>query len=154
MEKIKASENKSPGTSPKLFAKIELRVFWVSTVLLLLVFSVWDFFLPNLLNDVFYWPFFDPFALKEIAGIYFAMAAVMISLFKELDNWDKIKHWVALVVLGQVMEMINIFVSYTSYNELQFGSLVPGIIICIFLGGLGAHIWLQKQEFAAEKSFG
>ena len=123
----------------------EIKIFWLCGVIVLIIFGLWWFISPESSGAAFNWPFYDPQATRGVGGLYLCWAIVIIILYKDIDNWDKIESWVLFGTLSQFFGIINNIIGLVAYN-IPIVSFVLGIIINIFFAVLGIHIWIQKRK--------
>jgi hypothetical protein len=132
----------------KMKAGKELKIFWAMYLIFWLVFGVWDFGFIDSLNEVFDWPFFDPYGLAEMGSNYIALAIAMLILSKKLDDWDVVRPWVIMAVLGQVFALLNILKSNILYKEIKLESVLPAVLLATAIISVGMHIWMKKDKEA------
>ena len=123
----------------------ELKIFWLGGMIVLLIFGLWYFISPESVDAAFNWPFWDPVTTRVVGGIYLAWLIVIILLYKDLDNWEKIESWVLFGILMQIFGLINTIIGFVAYNT-PIGSVLLALIIYIFFAVLGFHIWIQKRK--------
>jgi len=123
----------------------ELKIYWYCGIIVMLIFGLWYFISPESILTVFNWPFWDPAISRAVGGIYLAWLIVVILLYKDLDNWDKIESWVLFGNLIQIFGIIGAIINMIAYN-ISISTLLVGLIINIFFAVLGFHIWIQKRK--------
>ena len=79
-------------------------------------------------------------------------AIVLIRLYKDIDNWEKIENWVLFRILWNIVCMIVYIIWITVLNMLISLDLLSAIIvlswliIAILFAVVGIHIWVQKRK--------
>ena len=79
-------------------------------------------------------------------------AIVLIRLYKDIDNWEKIENWVLFRILWNIVCMIVYIIWITVLNMLISLDLLSAIIvlswliIAILFAIVGIHIWVQKRK--------
>ncbi|MFX0186577.1 MAG: hypothetical protein ACFE8A_02455 [Candidatus Hodarchaeota archaeon] len=123
----------------------ELKIFWIAGIIVLIIFGLWWFISPESSGAAFNWPFWDPQSTRGVGGLYLTWAIVVITLYKDLDNWDKIESWVLFGIIAQIFSIINNIIGLVLYN-IPIGAFLLSVIINVFFTILGIHIWIQKRK--------
>jgi len=123
----------------------ELKIYFIIGVIVLLIYGLWLFISPES-----YWaltgaPYFSPTTARIIGAIYIAWAIIVIMLYKEIDNWEKIESWMLFAVLSNLLTLIASIISLVVYN-IPLGSGIIGMILNIFFVIVGIHIIMQKRK--------
>ena len=104
----------------------EIKIYWICATIVLLIYGVWEF-------------------LGLIGALYIAWAIVLIRIYKDIDNWEKIKNWVLFGILENILMAITQVIYLTVYNvPIWYGLL--GLIILIVFAIVGIHIWIRKRK--------
>ena len=90
------------------------------------------------------WPYLDPFAGRTIGSIYTALAIVLLKAFKERDEWEKIENTVIFMGGYCIIAAIMMIISQVLFNPPAANIIT--IIICLVLGILNTHIYIQKRK--------
>jgi hypothetical protein len=108
----------------------ELKIYWICFIIVMLI------------GGVLYLVFTSHFI---VGGTHIAQGIVMIRLYKDIDNWEKIENWVLFNILMNILIVIVQIIWIITYIE-PIGNVLLSIIINIFLAVLGIHIWIQKRK--------
>ena len=117
----------------------ELKLYWICNIIV-------EFYLIVLYLIVLG----GPWLILGASSIPWAI--VLIRLYKDIDNWEKIENWVLFRILWNIVTMIVYIIWITVLNVLISLDLLSAIIllswliIAIFLAVLGIHIWIQKRK--------
>ena len=124
----------------------ELKIFWILGIIVLLIYGLWFFISYEsyyaILGTAGY---FAPVTGRIIGGMFIAWLVIMIRLYKQLDNWEKIEEWVLFTVMVNILIAIAEIIGIIVYNVVSTGMIIA-IIINIFFAVLGIHIIIQKRK--------
>ena len=123
----------------------ELKIYWLCGIIVLLIFGLWYFISVDTLTTLFNYPYFAPVAGRVIGGIYLAWAIILIRLYKERDNWEKIENWVLFSLIVQILTIIANIIGLIAYS-LTIGHILLQVIINVLFVIVGIHIWIQKRK--------
>ena len=73
-------------------------------------------------------------------------AIVLIRLYKDIDNWEKIENWILLGILANILTLIVIIIWVTAFNAPIEILLLSALVVSILLVIGGIHIWIQKRK--------
>ncbi len=123
----------------------EIKIYWILGMIVLLIYGLWLYISPESYVIATNWPYFAPSAGRIIGALYITWAIIMIRLFKERDNWEKIEEWVLFAVISNILTVISSIIVIAIYNTPIMSSLV-GMILNIFFAIVGIHIIKQKRK--------
>ena len=124
----------------------ELKIVWIVGIIVILVYGLWFFISYESYHAMLgFEAYFAPVTARVVAGIFISWAIIMIRLYKELDNWEKIEEWMLFAVLTNTFVLIAQIIGITVYNTLGAGTIII-IIINLFFIILGIHIIMQKRK--------
>ncbi|MFX0187625.1 MAG: hypothetical protein ACFE8A_07815 [Candidatus Hodarchaeota archaeon] len=124
----------------------ELKIFWIAGMIVLIIYGLWFIISYETYHAVLGQAgYFDPVMARLVAAMFIAWLVVLIRLYKQLDNWEKIEEWVLFGVLVQILMIIVQIMGIAMYNILNAGTIIA-IIINIFFTILGIHIIIQKRK--------
>ena len=123
----------------------ELKIWWLCGIIVLIIFGLWWFITPETLAAMVNYPYYDPVAVRVIGGIYLAWAIILIRLYKERDNWEKIENWILFSLIVQILTIIANLIGLIAYN-IPIVNLLLALIINILFVIVGIHIWIQKRK--------
>jgi hypothetical protein len=123
----------------------ELKIYWILGIIVLLIYGLWFF----ISYESYYaisggGAYFHPVIARVLGGVYIAWTVVLLKLYKEIDNWEKIESWMLFAVLMNIFTLISEFIGIVVYNILTAGAIIV-IIIDIFFIIVGIHIIMQKR---------
>jgi len=108
----------------------ELKIYWICFIIVMLI------------GGVLYLVFTDHFI---VGGTHIAQGIVMIRLYKDINNWEKLENWVLFNMLMNILIAIVNIIWIITYIE-PISNVLLSIFINIFLAVLGIHIWIQKRK--------
>ena len=111
----------------------------------MIIFGLWYFISPESLAALVNYPYYAPVAGRVIGGIYLAWAIILIRLYKERDNWEKIENWVLFLLIVQILTIIVNIIGLIAFN-LTIGNTFLPLIINVLFVIVGIHIWIQKRK--------
>ena len=124
----------------------ELKIFWIAGMIVLIIYGLWFFISYESYHAVLGQAgYFDPVMARLVAAMFIAWLVIMIRLYNQLDNWDKIEEWVLFTVLVQILMIIAQIIGIAIINIFSAGSIIA-IIINLFFVILGIHIIMQKRK--------
>lgn len=123
----------------------ELQIYWICGIIVLIIFGLWYFIFPESLVIAFNWPYFDPLFPRVVGAFYIAWLIILLKLYKERDNWEKIEIWILFSLIVQILTIIANIIVLIAYN-VPIGSLLLVFIINILFVIVGIHIWIQKRK--------
>ena len=124
----------------------ELKIFWIAGIIVLLIYGLWFFISYESYYAILgVAPYFAPVTARLVAAMFIAWLVIMIRLYNELDNWEKIEEWTLFGVMVQILMIIAQIIGITMYNMLSAGTIIA-IIINLFFVILGIHILIQKRK--------
>jgi len=123
----------------------ELKIYWICGLIVLLIFGLWYFIAVESLTALFNYPYLAPVTGRVIGGVYLAWAIILIRLYKERDNWEKIENWILFSLIVQILTIIANIIGLIAYS-LTIGHILLPVIINVLLFIVGIHIWIQKQK--------
>jgi hypothetical protein len=124
----------------------ELKIYWILGIIVLLIYGLWLF----ISYESYYamtgrGPYFSPVAGRIIGALYIGWFVVMIMVYKDLDNWDKIEGWIIFAVVSNILTLIAWIIGIVGYNYLTPGIIIA-IILNLFFAIVGIHIIMQKRK--------
>ena len=123
----------------------EIKIYWILGLIVLLIYGLWLFISPESYVVAVNWPYFAPVTARIVGAIYIAWAIVVIMLYKELDNWEKIESWMLFAVISNLLTLIASIIGLVVYN-IPLGSVIIGMISTSFFVIVGIHILIQKRK--------
>jgi len=124
----------------------ELKIYWIIGIIVGLIYGFWLFISPESYHAVTGGgPYFSPVSARIIGGIYIAWVVILIKLYKEIDNWEKIESWMLFTVMEESLAAIAQITGVIVYN-ISITTSIIGIISSIFFVIVGIHIILQKKK--------
>ena len=124
----------------------ELKIYWILGLIVALIYGFWLFISPESYHAVTGGgPYFSPVSARILGGIYIAWAVIIIKLYKEIENWEKIENWMLFAVIEESLSAIAQILGIIIYN-MSITTYIIGIIINIFFAIVGIHIILQKKK--------
>ncbi len=124
----------------------ELKIFWIAGIIVLLIYGLWFFISYESYHAIFgVAAYFAPVTARIVGAIFIAWLVIMIRLFKERDNWEKIEEWVLFTVMVQSLMIVAQIIGIIMYNTLTTGTIIA-IIINLFFAIVGIHIIMQKRK--------
>jgi hypothetical protein len=124
----------------------ELKVVWILGIIVLLVYGLWFFIAYESYHAMFgFAAYFAPVTGRVIGGVFISWAIIMIRLYNQLDNWEKIEEWMLFAVLTNIFILIAQIIGITGYNTLGAGTIIIIILDLIFII-LGIHVIMQKRK--------
>jgi len=124
----------------------ELKIYWILGLIVAFIYGFWFFIFPGSYHALTGGgPYFSPVTLSILGGIYLAWGVIILILYKELDNWEKIESWMLFAVIEESLSAIAQIIAIIVYN-LSITSYIIGIIINILFALVGIHIILQKKK--------
>ena len=89
--------------------------------------------------------YYAPVMSRLVGAMFIAWLVIMIRLYNQLDNWDKIEEWVLFTIMVQILMIIAQIIGIAIINIFSAGSIIA-IIINLFFVIVGIHIWIQKRK--------
>ncbi|TFG24233.1 MAG: hypothetical protein EU529_05005 [Promethearchaeota archaeon] len=124
----------------------ELKIFWIAAILVVIFYGAWLFISYESYNAIMdAGRHFSPVLGRIIGAIFIAWVVILIMLYKKLDNWENIEHWVLFAVIVNILILIAFILGIVMYGILTMGVIIA-MIVNIFFAVLGIHIWIQKRE--------
>ena len=123
----------------------EIKIYFIIGLIVLLIYGLWLFISPESYVAINNYPYFAPVTARIVGGIYLAWAIIIIMLYKELDNWEKIESWMLFAVISNIFTAIAGIIGFVVYN-IPLGSFIIGTILNIFFAIVGIHIIMQKRK--------
>jgi hypothetical protein len=124
----------------------ELKIFWIAGMIVLIIYGLWFFISYESYHAILGTAgYFDPNMARLVAALFIAWLVIMIRLYNQLDNWEKIEEWVLYAVMVQILMIIAQIISLIIYNIFSVGSVIA-IIINLFFAIVGIHIINQKRK--------
>jgi hypothetical protein len=120
-----------------------IKIYWIIGIIVLGLYGLWLFISPESYWAMTNSPYFSPVA-RIIGSLYIAWLIVMIMLYKELDNWEKIKPWMVFSVISNILSFISFIIAIVVYNMLSASTLVAMILNLFFAIG-ALYIIMQKR---------
>ena len=123
----------------------EIKIYWILGIIVLLIYGLWLFISPESYAVATNWPYFAPSAGRIVGSLYLTWVIILIRLFKERDNWEKIEEWMLFAVISNILTIISSIIVIVVYNTPIMSSVV-GMILNIFFAIVGIHIIMQKRK--------
>jgi len=123
----------------------EIQIYWFCGLITLLIFGLWYFISAESMVAVTGWPYFDPVALRVIGAVYIAWLIILLRLYKDRNNWEKIENWILFSLIVQILTIIANLIGLIAYN-IPIVNLLLALIINILFVIVGIHIWIQKRK--------
>ena len=124
----------------------EIKIYWIVGLIVLLIYGLWLF-----ISAEFYYaimgggPYFSPVALRIVAALYITWAIILVMLWKELDNWEKIESWMIFSAISNILTLIAQIIGIVVYN-FSIVTVLTGMILNIFFAIVSIHIIMQKRK--------
>ena len=122
----------------------EIKITFIVGIIIGLIYGLWFLISVESWVAVTNWPYYDPVAGRLLGSIFTPLALVLLKAFKERDEWEKIENIVIFMagycILGAIMSIIG----QVLFN-LPAANIIT-IIICLVLGILNTHIYIQKRK--------
>ena len=123
----------------------EIKIYWILGIIVLIIYGLWLFISVESYVVVMNYPYFDPIAGRLVGALFITWAIIMVKLFKEIDEWEKIENWILFSIISNILFVIADIIVIIAYN-IPLGSLIIGNILNIFFVIVGIHIWIQKRK--------
>ena len=123
----------------------ELKIYWICGIIVLLIFGLWYFISVETMVIVFNYPYFDPLITRVLGACYIAWLIILLRLYKERDNWEKIEDWILFSLIVQILTIIANIIGLIAYN-IPIGGFLLSTIVNILFVIVGIHIWIQKRK--------
>ena len=123
----------------------ELKIYFIVGLIVLLIYGLWLFISAESWIAVNNWPYFTPVALRIVAALYINWAIILVMLWKELDNWEKIESWMIFSAISNILTLIAQIIGIVVYN-FSIVTVLTGMILNIFFAIVSIHIIMQKRK--------
>ena len=124
----------------------ELKIFWIAGIIVLIYYGLWLFISYESYFAIFgVAGYFAPVTARVVGAVFIAWLVIMIMLYKELDNWEKIEAWVLFAVISNTLIIIAAIIGIVMYNLLTAGTIIA-MLVNIFFVIVGIHILIQKRK--------
>ena len=110
----------------------EIKIYWVCSILVGLIFAVIHFTITLFLG---------------VGAIQIALAIILIKLYKDIDNWEKIENWILFGIMANILTLIVMIIWVTAFNVPIEIILLSALVVTILLLIVGIHIWIQKRKY-------
>ena len=123
----------------------EIKINFILGFLVLIIYGAWLFISYESWVAVNNWPLFDPVAGRYLGGVLVAWAIIVLTLLKDVDDWEKIEKWVIFGVVVNILGLISHIIGIIIYTKTNLIGII-NLIIAIFFSILGIHILIQKRK--------
>jgi hypothetical protein len=122
----------------------EIKITFIVGFIIALIYGLWFLISVESYVAVTGWPYYDPIAGRILGSIFVPLAIVLLKAFKERDEWEKIENTVIFMAGYCIIAAIMMIISQVLFNPPAANIIT--IIICLVLGILNTHIYIQKRK--------
>ena len=122
----------------------EIKITFLLGFIIALIYGLWFLISVESWVAVTNWPYYDPVAGRLIGSIFIPLALVLLKGYKERDEWEKIENIVIFMAGYCILAALMMIISQFLFNLPAVN--ITTIIICVVLGILNTHIYIQKRK--------